>query len=55
VRFVEFTGRTATGTECKARVLLHKSRLYMIGVVSFSGRGSALDTDKFLDSFRITS
>lgn len=52
----EFTARSASaGTECKARIFWHKSRMYMIGVVNRTGTGSSLDTDKFLDSFRITS
>jgi hypothetical protein len=42
------------GTECKARTFAHKSRIYMIGVLNRVGSGSSLDTDKFLDSFRIT-
>ena len=52
----EFTCRSESqATECKARTLWHKTRLYMIGVVNRIGSGSSLDTDKFLDSFRITS
>lgn len=56
VEATEFTARSAsTGTECKARTFSYKSRLYMIGVVNRAGSGSSLDTDRFLDSFRITS
>ena len=56
VEATEFTARSAsTGIECKARTFSFKSRLYMIGVVNKAGSGSSLDTDRFLDSFRITS
>lgn len=56
VEATEFTARSeGAGTECKARVFWHKSRMYMIGVVHRAGIGSSLDTDRFLDSFRITS
>jgi len=56
VEATEFTARSeSTGTECKARTFSYKSRLYMIGVVNKTGSGSSLDTDRFLDSFRITS
>lgn len=56
VEATEFTARSeTTGNECKARVFWHKSRMYMLGVVHGTGVGSSLDTDKFLDSFRITS
>src|SRR5688500_13260342 len=55
VMATEFTCRSESqGTECKARTYWHKSTLYMIGVLYRAGTGSALDTDKFLDSFRIT-
>ena len=56
VMATEFTCRSESqGTECKCRTFWYKSRLYMIGVLHRAGVGSALDTDKFLDSFRITS
>ncbi|MEX2270080.1 MAG: hypothetical protein WD690_01325 [Vicinamibacterales bacterium] len=52
----EFTARIpGRQADCKARLFFHKTRLYMIGVVTLPGAGSALDVDKFLDSFRITS
>lgn len=56
VMATEFTCRSESqGTECKARTFAYESTLYMIGVLHRAGAGSALDTDKFLDSFRITS
>jgi hypothetical protein len=56
VEATEFTcASQSAGTECKARSFWHKSRLYMIGVLYRAGTGSSLETDKFLDSFRITS
>lgn len=56
VEATEFTCRSDTlGAECHCRTFRHQSRLYMIGVVNKVGTGSALDTGKFLDSFRITS
>jgi hypothetical protein len=56
VMATEFTCRSASeGTECKARSYYYSARLYMIGVLHRIGSGSALDTDRFLDSFRITS
>lgn len=55
VEATEFTCRSDTlGAECHCRTFTYKSRLYMIGVVNKRGTGSALDTGKFLDSFRIT-
>lgn len=56
IEATEFTARNeSAGTECKARVFWHKSRMYMLGTFNRSGTGSALDTDRFLHSFRITS
>lgn len=56
IEATEFTARGENGAnECKARIFWHKSRMYMLGVVHPAGTGSSLDTDKFLDSFRITS
>ena len=56
VTATEFTCRSESqGTECKCRTFWYKSTLYMLGVLYRKGVGSALDTDKFLDSFRITS
>ena len=55
VMATEITCRSESqGTECKARTFWYKSTLYMIGVLHRTGAGSPLDTDKFLDSFRIT-
>lgn len=52
----EFNCRSESqGTECKVRTFSHNSRLYMIGALWRAGTGSSLDTDTFLDSFRITS
>ncbi|HUF23170.1 MAG TPA: hypothetical protein VMN81_03500 [Vicinamibacterales bacterium] len=52
----EFNCRSESqGTECKVRTFSHNSRLYMVGALWRTGTGSSLDTDKFLDSFRITS
>ena len=52
----EFNCRSESlGMECKVRTFSHNDRLYMIGALWRVGTGSSLDTDKFLDSFRITS